>query len=445
LIGGGGGGGASDVRRCSNNAPASGCGAQQSLASRLLVAGGGGGGGGNGESPSSTAGGSGGSADQPGNPGARNGGYEGGGGGSSATASAGGKAGSPSSVCETSASGCPSAGQLGLGGAGGWNYSGGGGGGGGGIFGGGGGGGGEGNEELIPPSTLVVSSGGGGGGGGGSSGVPAGAAGVSNFSLVPTAEGAQPAIAFTWTPPPPAVLTGAASAVTATTAVLNGTVNPDAWQVSSCTFDISPAPSGVSAFPCAQQLGAGGTALPVTATAIGLAPGTTYTVTLLAASVQGTGSGAAVTFTTTGGGSGSGSRSGPSISALRLSPTQFHRRPHRSRGHKRTATATTISFDLSRAAGVTLSFQRAEPGRLVGRRCLAGARTHRHARVCTLYAPVSGSLTLSGKAGANSISFGGALAGGQRLALGTYRLTLVASDAGGRTTAAQHPTLTLLP
>jgi hypothetical protein len=47
-------------------------------------------------------------------------------------------------------------------------------------------------------------------------------------------------------------------------------------------------------------------------------------------------------------------------------------------------------------------------------------------------------------AGTDKISFNGALDGGARLVPGVYRLALTASNAAGSTTAAQHPTFTLL-
>jgi hypothetical protein len=454
LVGGGGGGGASDVRRCSASAPPSGCGTQPSLASRLLVAGGGGGGGGNGESPPSTAGGNGGPADQSGSPGAQDAGVDSGGSpGLRATSTGAGAAGSPSSACEpVGGSGCPTAGALGLGGAGGWGITGGGGGGGGGIFGGGGGGGDQAGAELVD-DELVVHGGGGGGGGGGSSGVPAGAAGVSGFSLVPTTEGAQPSVTFTWTPAPPAVVTGTASAVTATTATLNGTVNPDAWQVTSCGFDISPAPAGVSSFPCAQQLTGGGTPTAVSATAAGLAPATTYTITLAASTVQGSSNGSAVTFTTPStspgtGPAGTGSPVALTVTDLRLTPTRFRRGTHAAtlakHARKRIPVGTTISFTLSEAATVTLSFQRAQPGQSSGGRCLAPSRTRRHGRHCTRYTTVPGSVSIAAPAGADGLGFDGLLDGGAKLAPSSYRLMLSASDTSGATTAAQRPSFTLL-
>lgn len=444
--GGGGGGGASDVRTCPASALPSACGGRLSLASRLIVAAGGGGGGGNGQKPSSTAGGNGGGGDQSGSPGHKDEiGDEGGSGGLRATLSAGGEAGGPNLECEPkTGERCALGGGLGNGGTGGSGViGGGGGGGGGGVFGGGGGGGGA--ESKSEPAN-----GGGGGGGGGSSGVPPGTQGVSGFSLVPTATGAEPSVALAWTMPPPAVLTGAPSALTSATATLNGTVNPDGSQVTECHFTITPAPSGGASIPCQQQVGAGSVPVAVSAAIAGLAPATTYTVTLTAASAQGSVSGAPVTFLTSASGSVGGSNaaaaSALTVTNLKLSPTRF-------RLGKRAATlakkqtlpsATTISLTLSQAATVALSFEQSRAGVLVGHKCVALSKSHRKGRGCTRYAALPHHVTLSAHAGADKIAFDGILDGGSRLAPGSYRLSLTASGAGGRATATQHPTFTLL-
>jgi hypothetical protein len=453
--GGGGGGGASDVRLCATSAVPAECGGRSSLASRLLVAAGGGGGGGNGLSPPSTAGGNGGASDQPGSAGAHDAYTDaGGGGGSRASATTGGAAGA-SGVCEpVSDQNCAAKGELGSGGSGGEDAAGSGGGGGGGIFGGGGGGAGELSNIGTPESpNLAAGGGGGGGGGGGSSGVVAGAAGVSAFSLVPTAEGALPAVTFTWTAPAPAVVTGAASAVTATTATLNGSVDPNAWQIVSCGFDISPAPAGVSSFPCAQQLTASGTPTPVSATAAGLTPGTTYTVTLAAANTQGASAGAPITFATPPANPGTGpAGTGPlqtlTVTNLRLAPARFRRGGRAASIAKRkpgaAPTSTTISFGLSASASVRLGFEARRTGVLANRRCIAASKSHRRGKRCVRYVPVSGDVLLPASAGTDRISFDGVLSGGKRLSPGSYRLSLTATAGSASTQAAQHPTFTLL-
>ncbi len=418
--GGGGGGGASDVRRCSPSAPPVGCGVTQSLASRMVVAGGGGGGGGNGESPPTTAGGNGGPADMGGNAGAYDTkGDQGGSGGLRGTASSGGAAGSPSVDCtQANPEACPSAGQLGSGGVGGYGLGGGGGGGGGGIFGGGGGGGGAG---TIEPS-FAYTNGGGGGGGGGSSGVLTGATGVSSFAFAPTAEGAQPSITFSWTPPPPAVITTTVSAIAETTAILNGTVNPNAWQPTTCGFSISPAPTGLSSFPCTQQLATGGLPVPVSATAVGLTPGTKYTVMLTASTIQGASSGNPVSFMTQSATPPGGPVSLLSVGELKLSPSTFRRGKHtatlaKTKARKKVPTATFISFQLSEAATATLTFEESQSGVKTGKRCVAKSKQHAKGKRCPLWVPVRGGITRTGHTGLDKIRFEGILDGNKPLPL----------------------------
>jgi hypothetical protein len=453
--GGGGGGGASDVRTCPASAALPACGGQTSLASRLIVAGGGGGGGGIGLPTG--AGGNGGPADLSGFAGMNDSqGDPGGSAGTRGTAAAAGIGGSPSLDCApATGEGCGANGQPGAGGNGGEAQGGGGGGGGGGLFGGGGGGGGMGSFTGSGAS-LQLFNGAGGGGGGGASGVPSTAVGVSGFSLQPTAEGAQPSVTFTWTPPPPAVATGPASAITATTTQLGGTVNPNDWQITSCGFEISPAPAGISTIPCAQQLGSGGTPVSVLATATGLTPHTAYTVTLLAASIQGASSGETVTFATAPSSPScecAGPLPTPRVSALKVSPSRFHRGRQAtklvaSRAQRRKPSiplGTTISFELSTPANVKLSFQRALPGQISGHACIAASSRRHPVRRCTRYIPVAGMVSLVAQGERNSIRFQGTLDGNRRLTPGSYRLTLAASNAAGYTTAAQHPAFTLLP
>ena len=92
---------------------------------------------------------------------------------------------------------------------------------------------------------------------------------------------------------------------------------------------------------------------------------------------------------------------------------------------------TLITYQLSAAATVTFTVQRAAPGRVgtVGSHSRRAAQTHRnqHARHCTRVHP--GTFTQAGAAGANMIRFSGRL-GGTKLPGGTY--TLLATPAGGQ-------------
>jgi hypothetical protein len=427
---GGGGGGASDIRTCSVTATCN------SLASRLLVAAGGGGGGGNGINGSTQiAGGAGGDAGFPGLKGNSDGAGDAPGvGGGEASATAGGSAGGPSE----------DAGALGLGGEGQLAVlvGGGGGGGGGGLYGGGGGGAGVGHVNGANEGFGS----GGGGGGGGSSGVPAGASGVSGFDDLATAHGAQPQVTISWTRPAPAVLTTTASALTSSSATLNGTVNPNGSQLSDCHFVISPAPAAGAELPCTQQVGAASTPIAVSAAVAGLAPSSTYTFTLLATSAQGTSTGGPVTFTTP--------ELGPVLALrnVKLTPTRFRRgskaaviaaAPGRRRKPPQGA---TLSLTLSRAATLTLTFERAGSGVIVGRTCRAPRKHHHGGRRCKRFTPVPHALTLSAPAGHDTVAFDGVLDRGARLAPGAYRLIATAVSTGaGRATAAQRPSFTLLP
>jgi hypothetical protein len=447
---GGGGGGASDLRTCSVTASPSSCAGGSTLASRLLVAGGGGGGGRGGADTGDAAvikGGTGGAAGEPGGEGAfdTHGDAGGEGGQAGGTNPPGGAPGGHSSEPATQ-------GQLGVGGAGGTSFAAAGGGGGGGLYGGGGGGGGLQFAESM--GVFNVFNSGGGGGGGGGSGFAGGASGVSSFLLQSTTPGAQPAITFTWTLPPPAASTGGATGLTAASATLTGSVNPDGSTVTDCHFTVSPAPPSGASVPCSQQVGAGSSPVAVTAMLSGLSPRTTYTATLLAASAQGSAIGSTVTFATpatsatAGAAAHTGAGTALTVTNLKLSTARF-------RAGKRAATiakttsksgpsATTVSFALSQAATVTLTFEQAQKGGLNGRRCTAISQSHRRGKPCTRYVPVSRGLSRSGHAGTDRITFDGVLDGGRSLPPGTYRVSLLAADAAGRTTAAQHPAFTLL-
>ena len=86
---------------------------------------------------------------------------------------------------------------------------------------------------------------------------------------------------------------------------------------------------------------------------------------------------------------------------------------------------------------MTVTFERASPGRRVGKACRKPAAKLRRHRACTRYV-LAGKLTRrSLGTGARQIAFSGRL-GAKALALGGYRLTLVATDpAGNRSTPHQ--------
>ncbi|HEV7395021.1 MAG TPA: carboxypeptidase regulatory-like domain-containing protein, partial [Pyrinomonadaceae bacterium] len=105
-------------------------------------------------------------------------------------------------------------------------------------------------------------------------------------------------IDFTATPVPTAT-TSAATAVTSTTATLNGSVNPNGVATSG-SFEWGTSPTlATSSATATQTLGAGTTNLPITANLTGLVGGTTYYFRTVATSNAGTVKGSILNFTTT--------------------------------------------------------------------------------------------------------------------------------------------------
>jgi phosphodiesterase/alkaline phosphatase D-like protein len=108
---------------------------------------------------------------------------------------------------------------------------------------------------------------------------------------------AGPVSAFTTGPGgPPIVTTGAATGVTATSATLNGIVNPNGAQTAyTFEYGTTNAFGSISAVESAGQVsGANPFALPIT----GLAPNTTYLYRIVATNANGTATGAIMSFET---------------------------------------------------------------------------------------------------------------------------------------------------
>ena len=132
-----------------------------------------------------------------------------------------------------------------------------------------------------------------------------------------------------------------------------------------------------------------------------------------------------------GGGNPTAQNVAPALSKLKLSRASF-----------RKGKSTTIGFRLSEAAKVALSFERKLDGRRVRGRCAkpaTGAKPN-----CTRYSKLKPVLTVQGKAGTNSVVFRGRLSRSKVLAVGRYRMTLVATDATGKKSTAARASFRLL-
>src|SRR5205823_5559785 len=97
---------------------------------------------------------------------------------------------------------------------------------------------------------------------------------------------------------PTALETGAATSVTASTATLGGTVNPDGGTVSSCRFEYGTTTSYGSSTPCSSLPGPGSTAVGVSAQVSGLGSGIMYHFRVAATNGAGTSLGPDLSFIT---------------------------------------------------------------------------------------------------------------------------------------------------
>jgi hypothetical protein len=96
----------------------------------------------------------------------------------------------------------------------------------------------------------------------------------------------------------PTAVTDAASAVTATSAVLNATVNPNGGAVSACTFEYGPTTAYGQSAPCSSLPGSGTSPVAVSAAITGLAAKTAYHFRIAATNPSGTSEGKAKKFKT---------------------------------------------------------------------------------------------------------------------------------------------------
>jgi hypothetical protein len=97
---------------------------------------------------------------------------------------------------------------------------------------------------------------------------------------------------------PPTVVTGAASAVTQTTATLNASVNPNGGEVSECEFEYGTTTLYGSSVPCSKLPGSGTGPVEVSASVSTLSPNTVYHFRISATNAGGTSKGADETLKT---------------------------------------------------------------------------------------------------------------------------------------------------
>jgi phospholipase C len=97
---------------------------------------------------------------------------------------------------------------------------------------------------------------------------------------------------------PPALETGAPTAVTASTATLHGTVNPDGGEVADCHFDYGKTTSYGASVLCASSFGSGTNPVATAAALKGLTGASTYHFRIVATNAGGTSVGPDLVLTT---------------------------------------------------------------------------------------------------------------------------------------------------
>jgi hypothetical protein len=225
----------------------------------------------------------------------------------------------------------------------------------------------------------------------------------------------------------PRAVTAAAANVSQTGATLMGSVDPVGF-ATTYFFEWGPTDAYGNRVPATDaSAGSATTPQPVSADLGGLTAGMTVHYRLVATNAFGTVSGGDRSFTTL----------VPAPPALSISGFALTNRRFRVGGRatpvtarKRAPVGTTFRYTLSQVATVTITLQRARPGRRVGKACRAPAPSNRGHRRCTRYAG-AGKLTRSSQGpGAVSTAFSGRVAK-RKLKPGRYRAAIRGTGAAG--------------
>ena len=251
---------------------------------------------------------------------------------------------------------------------------------------------------------------------------------------------------------PPSATTGAASALTGSTASVAGTIDTRGLDTSyRVDFGATTAYGRQVAGAVTGAAAPSAVSVPLT----GLTPLTTYHYRLVATGPDGTATGADRTLTTTAA-TVAGGPGAPLVTRLTISPRVFAVAPRRGAlrpgSRKRVARGAIVRFRLSQAARVVLVVERNVVGRRIRLRsarsgCVAvraGRRVPAASR-CTLH-PSIGSLTRAGTTGPNRVVFRARLGRKARaLTPGTYRLVAIAIDGALRSRQVRVPFTIIRP
>jgi hypothetical protein len=240
----------------------------------------------------------------------------------------------------------------------------------------------------------------------------------------------------------PTAITGGATNITTDAAIVAGTLNPQSYPT-SYRFDYGTT-GAYGASTAVRDAGTGTSSVQVSAQLSGLTPNTTYHYRVVALrSGALAAAGADQTFTTNvlsqpGGDSTSSINSEvrapdfapPKLKALQLSPMRFKATKSGPSLVLSGNRGTRVSFVSDEEATVTLTIERAQPGRQLNGRCQTETGKNRKAKRCTRYIMVKGNIQWNATAGTNRFRFTGRI-NGRTLSHGSYRLVATARDLSG--------------
>lgn len=240
----------------------------------------------------------------------------------------------------------------------------------------------------------------------------------------------------------PIVTVGTTSAVAESTATVAGNVNPSGFATTArIEYGTTTAYGNATNL---QSMGAGSTAAQLSAALTGLTAGTTYHFRIVAGNRDGTTAGPDATFATTKT-SPVPAPSAPVLSALKQSAGKWREGSSlpRAASRRKPPVGTTFSFTLNEAATVQFAFTQRASGRKVGHKCLAQTRANRHKHSCSRTVTAA-TLVVAAHAGANTLRFQGRVSGSKKLKPGVYTLLVTATGPGGKSSAPQRLTFTIV-
>jgi hypothetical protein len=126
----------------------------------------------------------------------------------------------------------------------------------------------------------------------------------------------------------------------------------------------------------------------------------------------------------------------PTLGALAVTNKTFAVGSGATPVNARAKKGTTFRYTSNEAGTTTIVIERKTTGRRSGRRCVRQTRRNRKRRKCTLYVRAGAPLTRKAVAGANSVPFSGRI-GRKALKVGSYRASTMVTDAAGNKSPAK--------